>query len=194
MTIEALKSDLSQKFPVGAFSYETLFGSSVINAPANEIFNVLSHLKNQLGYDFLMQVSGADYPNRQKRFDVIYELFSTKTFNRVRVKSQVGEGESIESACRLWKTANWFERETYDMYGIIFRNHPNLTRILVHHEFVGHPLRKDYDANKQQHCRTSQPIFFQDEPNYKPDPNKNLLPLNTICSKALNTTLDISPL
>jgi NADH-quinone oxidoreductase subunit C/D len=178
MTIETLKSDFAQKFPVGAFSYETLFGASVINAPKDDVFNVLSHLKNNLGFDFLMQVSGVDYPTRAKRFDVVYELFSSKTFSRVRVKSQVGENESIETACRLWKTANWFERETWDMYGIVFKNHPNLTRILTHHQFVGHPLRKDYDANHQQRCTESQPIHFVDDPNYKPDPTKNLMPLN----------------
>ncbi len=178
MSLDSVRSDLSQKFPVNAFAYENAFGGNVINVPKEEVISVLRHLKHDLQFDFLMHISGVDYPNRTPRFDVVYELFSSKTISRIRVKTQVGEGESIDTATVLWRGANWLEREQYDMYGLIFRNHPNLTRILVHHEFVGHPLRKDYDANKQQHCLTSQPIFFQDEPNYKPDPNKNLMPLN----------------
>lgn len=177
MTIENLKSDLSQKYPAKAFAYESHFGANIVNVQKDDVLSVLMHLKS-VGFDLLMQVSGADYPQREKRFDVVYELFSTKTFSRVRVKVQLAEGESVETASRLWRTANWFERETYDMYGIVFKNHPNLRRILCHHQFVGHPLRKDYDANKQQRCTESQPIHFENDPNYRPDPTKNLMPLN----------------
>ena len=78
----------------------------------------------------------------------------------------------------VYKCANWFERETYDMFGIKFNNHPYLKRILCHHQFEGWPLRKDYDADHQQHCTEALPIHFEDEHDYKPDPNKNFVPLN----------------
>lgn len=167
-----------EQFPTKELKQENSFGANIINAPASQVIAVLKHLKENLKFDFLMHVTAVDYPEREKRFEVVYELFSSRDYSRVRVKSAVGETESIPSAVSVWESANWFEREVYDMYGIQFEGHPNLTRILCHHQFVGHPLRKDYDANKQQHCTESMPIHFQDEPNYKPDPNKNLVPLN----------------
>lgn len=177
MNIENLRSDISARFPAQQFKYETLFNDNVITVPKDSIVGVLRHLKDS-GFDFLMHVAAADYPDREKRFEVVYELFSSKSFSRVRVKAQVGEGESIDTACSVWRSANWFERECFDMFGILFRGHPNLTRILVHHQFVGHPLRKDYDANQQQHCTETLPIHFEDDMNYTPDPNKDLVPLN----------------
>lgn len=178
INLESLQHDMKARFPKEAFHYENLFGDNVVTVPKDEILNVLRHFKSTGQFDFLMQVAGADYPNREKRFEVVYELFSSKTFSRLRVKTAVGEGESLDSAVSVYKTANWFERECYDMYGVVFRGHPNLRRILCHHQFVGHPLRKDYDANQQQHCTEVLPIHFEDEPNYTPDPNKDLLPLN----------------
>ena len=81
----------------------------------------------------------------------------------------------------MWKAADWFEREVFDMFGIRFEGHPNLRRILCHHQFVGHPLRKDYDADHQQRCTEALPIHFdnpRDGSQYVPDPNKDLTPLN----------------
>jgi NADH-quinone oxidoreductase subunit C/D len=176
--MDQLQADMAQKFPVHEFRYESLFGANTLTISAPHILPVLRHLKEHMHFDFLMHVAAADYPEREKRFEVLYELFSSKNYSRLRVRVPLSEFEEIDSAVSVWKAANWFERECYDMFGIQFRGHPNLTRILCHHQFVGHPLRKDYDANKQQHCTESLPIHFQDEPNYKPDPNKNLIPLN----------------
>jgi NADH-quinone oxidoreductase subunit C/D len=78
----------------------------------------------------------------------------------------------------VWKAADWFEREVYDMFGIQFDGHPNMRRLLVHQQFVGWPLRKDYPADQQQHCTEALPIHFDNDPNYVPDPNKDLVPLN----------------
>jgi NADH-quinone oxidoreductase subunit C/D len=178
MDLETLRSDFSQAFPKMDFKYESTFGANVMIVPKENIVGVLSHLKSSGQFDFLMHMTAADYPDRAKRFEVVYELFSSKTFSRLRVKAQVGDGESVDTICGVWKSANWFERECFDMFGIVFKGHPNLSRILCHHEFVGHPLRKDYDANQQQHCRTSLPIHFADEPNYQPNINSDLLPLN----------------
>ena len=176
--LEALRSDISARFPAQDFLYESLVGANVLSVPKESVLPILRHLKQSGQFDFLMHITAVDYPKRQRRFDVVYELFSSKNYARLRIKTQVGESETIESAVPVWRSANWFEREVFDMYGIIFSGHPNLTRILVHHQFVGHPLRKDYDANQQQHCTDTLPIFFDDEPNYKPDPTKTLMPLN----------------
>jgi len=178
MNIETLRTDFSQKFPAQEFKYENSFGANILTVPKDNVVPVLRHLKDSGQFDFLMCVTGADYPDRPKRFEVLYELFSTKTYTRLRLKTHLADGEKIESAVGVWKGANWFEREVYDMFGIYFTGHPSMTRLLCHHQFVGHPLRKDYDANQQQHCTESMPIHFEGEPNYTPDPNKDLLPLN----------------
>jgi len=176
--IESLRSDLSAKFANVNFKYDFLNGSNVIELPKEYIVSVLKHLRDTGRFDFLMCISGVDYPNRQKRFDVVYELFSTRSFERARFKVQAAEGEDVPTVIHLWRGADWLERETYDMYGIKFAGHPNMRRLLVHHEFVGWPLRKDYPADQQQHCRTSLPIHFDHDPNYVEDPNKDLTPLN----------------
>ncbi|PIU00004.1 MAG: NADH-quinone oxidoreductase subunit C [Bdellovibrionales bacterium CG10_big_fil_rev_8_21_14_0_10_45_34] len=154
------------------------FGDAVLECEKSQVPAILTHLKTSKKFDFLMDVCAVDYPGREKRFEVVYHLFSSKDATRLRIKTQVGEGESVPSATPIWKGANWFEREAYDMMGVRFEGHPNLTRILTHHEFKGHPLRKDYDANQQQHLSEVLPIHFENDPNYVPDPNKNLVPLN----------------
>ncbi len=175
---EALRADLAIKFPSVKFTFEFNYGGNVVTMPKEYVFLTLKHLKDTGRFDFLMCVTAVDYPNRAKRFDVVYELFSTRTFERARFKTQVGEGEDVPTIIHLWRGADWLERETWDMYGIKFAGHPNLRRLLVHHEFVGFPLRKDYPADGQQHCKTSLPIHFDNDPAYVEDPNKDLTPLN----------------
>ena len=97
---------------------------------------------------------------KEKRFEVVYELFSSKTAERFRVKAALAEKEKIPTVQFLWKTADWFEREAYDMFGVVFENHPNMRRFLTHHQFKGHPLRKDYPADYQQHCTETLPLHL----------------------------------
>lgn len=176
--IEDLKGDLSGRFSSQKFNFKNAFGDDVLEISKEDVVPVLRHFKTSGRFDFLMDVTAVDYPQRAKRFDVVYHLYSSKTSRRLRVKAVVGENETIDSVTSVWKGADWFERETYDMFGVVFRGHPCLTKILTHHHFVGHPLRKDYDPDHQQHCKEVRPIFFDGDPNYQPDPNKNLLPLN----------------
>jgi NADH-quinone oxidoreductase subunit C/D len=175
--IEILRADLSKKFIDNTFEYSYVFGNNVLSLPKGQILSVLEHLKSSGRFDFLMQVAGADFPERKRRFEIVYELFSSKDFSRCRLKTQVGEDESIDSVISIWKCADWFEREIYDMYGVRFAGHPNLRRILVHHQFVGHPLRKDYPADRQQHCTEAMPIHFDNDDRYKDD-GRGLVPLN----------------
>ena len=91
-----------------------------------------------------IDICGADYPEREKRFDVVYHLLSPYKNSRVRVKVQAGEEGTVPSAIPVFPAANWYERETFDLYGILFSGHPDLRRILTDYGFSGHPLRKDF--------------------------------------------------
>ena len=97
-----------------------------------------------LEYDFLTDLTAVDYPARPLRFDVVLHLYSMTQNHLLRVKAAVAEGETIPTVYPVWKTANWQERETFDMFGIVFEGHPDLRRILLPEDWEGHPLRKDY--------------------------------------------------
>ncbi|MDB4970443.1 MAG: NADH-ubiquinone oxidoreductase chain [Myxococcales bacterium] len=109
----------------------------------------------EVAMNFLSDMTAVDYFGREPRFEVVYHLRSFKTGARLRVKSQLDEPEDgsnpvIDSVSSLWASANWNEREAWDLYGIKFRGHPDLRRILMYEEFIGHPLRKDYPKEKRQ--------------------------------------------
>lgn len=176
--IESLRSDLKAKFSSVDFAYDYTNGANVLTIPKEYVVLVFKHLRDTNRFDFLMCVTAVDYPERAKRFDVVYELFSTRNMDRLRIKVPIAENEEIPTIIHLWRGADWLERETYDMFGIRFAGHPNLRRMLVHHEFKGWPLRKDYPADLNQHCYSSLPIHFDNDPNYVEDPNKDLVPLN----------------
>ena len=176
-----LKDKLSGQFPVENFKFDYSFDNNVIWLPKENVVPVLKHFKDSGQFDFLMCISGVDYPEREDRFEVCYELFSSKSVKRVRIKTSLKEGEKIPTAQYVWKAADWFEREVYDMFGVEFEGHPNMRRILVHQEFEGHPLRKDYPADRQQHCSKALPIHFdnpRDGSEYVEEEGKDLVPLN----------------
>jgi NADH-quinone oxidoreductase subunit C/D len=165
-----LQNDLVSKFGANVFTFSTSpVGDHVIDTNKESVPALLKYLKEYAGFNFLMDVCGADYPMRTKRFDVVYHLFSTTESRRLRIKAQLSEGESVGTATTIWKSADWFEREAFDMFGILFHGHPNLRKILTHHQFVGHPLRKDYEADQQQHCNSVTPIRFDNTPEQSGD-------------------------
>ncbi len=116
-----------------------------------EILEALAKdLRDKEGYDLLLDVCGVDYPEREKRFDVVYHLTALASGERLRLKVAVTEEDpEVPSLTEIWNSANWFEREAFDMFGIRFKGHPNLRRILTHEAFQGHPLRKDYDSGRR---------------------------------------------
>lgn len=178
MDLEQIKAKLLSNKKIADIREEVQFGDEILNINKDDVFPVLEGLR-AMDFNFLMDVCGVDYPQRDKRFDVVYQLYSSTLNQRIRVKAQLGEDESVASVTPIWKGANWFEREAFDMFGIKFAGHPNLTRLLTHHEFVGHPLRKDYDADKQQHLSQSLPVHFDDSYPKIENPNQdNLVPLN----------------
>ncbi|HOI42066.1 MAG TPA: NADH-quinone oxidoreductase subunit C [Elusimicrobiales bacterium] len=110
-----------------------------------------SLLKKELGFDFLMDLAGADYLPREPRFEVVCHFYSSKTNARLRLKTRLaGEKPAVDSLTSLWLSADWFEREAWDMYGIDFKGHPDLRRLLMYDSFEGHPLRKDYPLKGRQ--------------------------------------------
>jgi NADH-quinone oxidoreductase subunit C len=108
------------------------------------IRDVMLHLRDRGDFKILVDVCGVDWPQRAKRFDVVYHLLSMTRNVRLRVKAELGEGESIPSVADIYPTAGWFERETFDMYGVAFAGNGDLRRILTDYGFSGHPLRKDF--------------------------------------------------
>ena len=122
------------------------FNQLQISISADQILDVVDFIKNDEACEFrqITDIAGVDFPDRQKRFDVIYHFLSFKHNSRLRIKIIIGEDESISSITSIFPAANWFEREAFDMYGIQFKDHPDLRRILTDYGFEGYPLRKDF--------------------------------------------------
>ena len=121
-------------------------GELSLTVKAASIVKVLSFLKDDSGCLFkqLVDVCGVDWPGREQRFDVVYHLLSMKHNQRVRVKVAADEETAVPSVTGVFSSAGWFEREVWDMYGVLFSDHPDLRRILTDYGFEGHPLRKDF--------------------------------------------------
>lgn len=121
-------------------------GDDTVVVKRERLKDLCSYLKSdpELDFDYLLDVCGVDYAQREPRFDVVYHLSSIRKKHRVRVKTMVDEGEKVDSVTSVWGTADWTERETYDMFGIEFEGHPDLKRIYMADDWKGHPLRKDY--------------------------------------------------
>ena len=120
------------------------FGELTLTGPADKVIEALTYLRDVQGFHQLIDLCGADYPEREKRFDVVYHLLSMTRNVRVRFKVQADEETAVASAVGVYPAADWFEREAFDMYGIFFDGHPDLRRILTDYGFHGHPLRKDF--------------------------------------------------
>ena len=121
-------------------------GELTLSVPVASIISVLTFLRDDVQCQFinLTDISGVDYPQRKNRFDVVYQLMSPRQNQRIRVKIQADEDTLVPSAVSVFAGAEWYEREAYDMYGILFSGHPDLRRILTDYGFEGHPLRKDF--------------------------------------------------
>tara|TARA_Y100000741_G_C18193031_1_gene534350 strand:+ start:40 stop:645 length:606 start_codon:yes stop_codon:yes gene_type:complete len=109
--------------------------------------------KNELLFSQLVDITAIDYPSREHRFDLVYILLSLKLNKRILIKISLNENQSIESATQIYKSADWYERECYDLFGIKFVNHPDLRRIMTDYNFEGHPLRKDFPLTGHNEVR-----------------------------------------
>ncbi len=127
-------------------SFDVAYHELNLDVTRADLTKVLAFLRDDQRclFSVLIDICGVDYPERPKRFDVVYHLLSPRQNQRIRVKVETDEGTGVPSVVELFPAANWFEREAYDMYGILFTEHPDLRRILTDYGFRGHPLRKDF--------------------------------------------------
>ncbi len=144
---------LAQKFPDAVVGTHRYRGDDTAIVTKEKIRDICFFLRDDpdLLYNFMMDLTVVDYLGREPRFEVVYHLYSLAHNQRVRLKALVPESDlTIDSVVPVWVAADWFEREAYDMYGVVFQGHPNLRRILLYEGFEGHPLRKDYPLKKRQ--------------------------------------------
>jgi NADH-quinone oxidoreductase subunit C len=145
-TLQELGEYISSKLGSAVHGFKVEFGELSVMAEASEIVSVLSFLRDdaECGFACFIDICGVDYPQREKRFDVVYHLLAPYKNRRIRVKVQTDEDTPVPSTISVFPAANWFEREAFDLYGVLFSGHPDLRRILTDYGFSGHPLRKDF--------------------------------------------------
>jgi len=141
-------NQLKEKFPQAVAGIEEFRGETTVTIEAPKLFEVMTFLRenNELSYDMLIDQAGVDDPGHGSRFTIAYLLHSMKFNNRLRIKTKVAEGVAVDSVSAIWKAADWMERETAEMFGITFKNHPDPRHILLPDDFPGYPLRKDYNV------------------------------------------------
>ena len=144
--LKTLGENIVERLGGAVESFEFAQDELVLKAKRDAIVNVLTHLRDDGACHFtqLVDVTAADYPSRPERFEVVYNLLSISNNKRVRVKIAASEETLVPSATAVFRSAGWFEREVWDMYGILFSGHPDLRRILTEYGFEGHPQRKDF--------------------------------------------------
>ena len=145
-TLVELSEYIGVKLESSLLEVSHAYGELTITVKRDEIVDVVQFLKDDSQCQFvnIVDVCGVDYPSRIERFEVVYHFLSPKQNVRIRVKLSTDEKTPVQSICEVFPGADWFEREAYDMYGILFVNHPDLRRLLTDYGFEGYPLRKDF--------------------------------------------------
>ncbi len=152
--MQELHKKLKEKFPDDVLGTHEQHGDETAVVKASALLKIAQFLRDDSEYamNFLMDLTAVDGLKLgwNPRFQVVYHFYSLTQNHRLRVKVPAADGGSVPSLTNLWAVANWFERECWDLLGVKFEGHPNLTRIMMYEGFVGHPLRKDYPINKRQ--------------------------------------------
>lgn len=158
--VQALKAKFGDKIEDVKMPPDFATDVPIVYVKKDAIVDVLRFLKDDpaLDYNFLSDITATDENPARPRFEVVYQLLSHRTFARLRVKARVGEGEEIPTVTSVWPAANWAEREVFDMFGVRFKGHPDLRRILMDERWQGHPLRKDYPLKGYQIFSTPAPV------------------------------------
>jgi len=145
-TLDRLGASIAEALAPAVTGHKVAFGELTLAARAEDIVKVVTLLRDDPRYQFscVIDVTAVDWPAREQRFDVVYHLLSPKKNRRVRIKVEVDEKTPVPSIISVFPGADWFERETYDLYGVLFTGHPDMRRILTDYGFEGHPLRKDF--------------------------------------------------
>ena len=140
---------LKSQYGSGIREASSYLGQNYLVADPSIVIELLQVLRDGEQFDYCVDITAVHYPEREKQFDVIWILYSFPKNERIRVKTMVADGENVPSVVSIWATANWLEREVYDMFGIRFDGHPDLKRILLPDGWKGYPLRKDYGIIQQ---------------------------------------------
>ena len=145
-TLDSLGRTVVDALSPAVTAYSIAHHELTVSAQARDIVSVMRFLRNDPGCLFfnLIDITAVDWPARERRFDVVYHLLSPKLNARIRVKAETDETTPVPSIIEVFPGADWFERETYDLYGVVFSGHPDMRRILTDYGFEGHPLRKDF--------------------------------------------------
>jgi NADH-quinone oxidoreductase subunit C len=145
-TLHGLGEYIANKLGTAIARWHVKHGELTLNTEAQQIVPLLRTLRDdaRCRFELLIDICGVDWPARSRRFDVVYHLLSPRLNQRIRVKLETDEATPVPSAVPVFPAANWFEREAYDMYGILFAGHPDLRRLLTDYGFQGYPLRKDF--------------------------------------------------
>jgi NADH-quinone oxidoreductase subunit C len=144
-----LVTALRQQYGSGILEASCYLGQRYLIVDSSILPEILRRMREEEGFDYCTDITAVHYPKREQQFDIVYVLYSFPKNERIRVKTRVKDGDHIPSAFPIWPTANWLEREVFDMFGIVFDGHPGLKRILLPEDWRGHPLRKDYDILQQ---------------------------------------------
>src|SRR4030088_2559993 len=144
--LDALGQTIVSALPGAATEHKVAFNQLTPAGPAEKIVDVVRFLRDDPGCRFVsfIDVTAVDYPKREQRFDVVYHLLSPTLNARIRLRAEAGETTQVPSIIEVFPGADWFERETYDLYGVIFPEHPDMRRVPSDYRFYGHPLRKDF--------------------------------------------------
>jgi NADH-quinone oxidoreductase subunit C len=145
-TLDRLGQTITKALGASVTGYAIARSELTVTVKAADIVKVARFLRDDPACLFtcIIDVTAIDWPAREKRFDVVYHLLSPRINQRVRVKAELGEGETIASLIEIYRGVDWFEREAYDLYGVLFTGHPDMRRILTDYGFEGYPLRKDF--------------------------------------------------
>jgi NADH-quinone oxidoreductase subunit C len=138
-------SQLRQQYGSAIQEASKYLGQTYMVVDQSILQEILRRMRDDQGFDYCVDITAVHYPKREQQFDIVYVLYSFPKNERTRVKTRIKDGEHVPSSVSIWETANWLEREVFDMFGIVFDGHPALKRILLPDEWKGHPLRKDYD-------------------------------------------------
>jgi NADH-quinone oxidoreductase subunit C len=144
-----LVRSLKAQYGSGIREASTYAGQNYLAVDSSITYETLLRLRDDEFFDYCVDITAVHYPKRDVQFDVVYVLYSFHSNERLRIKTQLKDGEPLRSAVAIWPTANWLEREVFDMFGIEFNGHPELKRILMPEDWKGHPLRKDYAILQQ---------------------------------------------
>lgn len=147
LTEHPVVSPLNERFPRAIVEGKFALGEVSLFIGPERIFEVCRALKQDFAFEQLSGVTGVDWWPQEPRFEIVYQLHSISRNIRLRLKVRISENDALDSVTSVWRGANWYEREVFDLFGVTFRNHPDLERIMMPVDWEGHPLRKDYPVH-----------------------------------------------